>query len=244
MKVEETVNRWFENAQNRMVQISQSDNNFTTSFCSVAISVMKTYCSAIGFLIDNEFRLPAMALLRVISEFFVKFLWCIKPRNDVEVRNRFHSWENTTAEKKLNLFDGILKSKVGLNEQELTRINQLKDEALKIKNSKRDRMPKITGKGSLFEEVSSFFGTDVSAPLYRQYCATAHIDTSVLSGFLVPTDKGIGIKSDLDENLAMLKDRCLNFAYMFLIVLYKMYGWDIENIKNEYEGTIDSPKDV
>ncbi len=236
MSVEETINKWFEDAQNRIALLSQSDNSFTTSFCAVAVAVMKLYCRATGHLIDNHFRLPTMALLRVISEFFIKFLWCTKIWTDNEVKERMARWEKTSAQKKLKLLDDLLKFNSVFSQEQLNALKNARDRAdMNIKSSSQSGMPNVTGSGSLFEDTATVFGANISSFLYGQYCDAIHIPTSILTGFVKPDNQNLFIKDDVDESPEQLGKICLNFAYMFLKVLYHRYRWDMTTIQKGYE---------
>jgi len=101
-------------------------------------------------------------------------------------------------------------------------------------------MPNVTGSGSLFEDVATLFGANVSSFLYGQYSNAIHIPTSILMGFVKSDNQNFFIKDDVDESSEQLGKICLNFAYMFLKVLYYRYKWDMNTIQKEYEDITDS----
>src|SRR4030042_4462265 len=105
-EIKKAINKWFEGTQKLITEVSSRDKSCSLLFCAVAVPVMKTYCRAAVLLLDEGFKLPAMALIRVISEFFIKFLWCVViPVDENEIRNRLLRWEKTASSKKLNLYN-------------------------------------------------------------------------------------------------------------------------------------------
>lgn len=240
MGIEETINAWFDATQREIMVVSNTDKTFTTSFCCVAIAVMKLYCRATGHLIDNNFRLPAMALLRVISEFFIKFLWCTMMDNkilaDAEVKQRIARWEKTSGQKQIKLIDDFLKLNNVFSDEQLQKLKGTRDSTdANISSNTQPGMPNVTGNGSLFEDVAAIFGANVSGFLYGQYSSAIHIPTSILTGFIVSNNQGLFIRDDAEESTEQLGKICLNFAYMFLKAIYNWYGWDIVSIQSEYE---------
>jgi len=216
--------------------VSNTDKTFTTSFCAVAVAVMRIYCLAAGHLIDNHFRLPATALFRVISEFFIKFLWCTKIWTDDEIKQRMARWEKTSAKKKIRLLDDLLKLSNVFSQDQLDALKNTRDGVDRdIKSNSQSEMPHVTGSESLFEDVATIFGANVSGILYAQYSPAIHIPTSILSGFVNNTNQQFFIRNDIDESDEHLGKICLNFAYMFLKVIYHHYTWDIDTIQKEYK---------
>ena len=241
MGIEREINEWFENTQNLIAEVSSRDGGFSLTFCAIAVPVMKTYCRAAALLLDEGFKLPAMALIRIISEFFIKFLWCVSPDDENEIRNRLQRWDKTAGKEKLRLYKGLLELEEGvLNQEDFAKVNDSKEKVEKDfdKNGAAE-MPRITGKGGLFEGTSKVFGVDVSAILYSQYCSAVHVDTSILCGLKKEHgEQGWQIRDDIDESLAELKKRCVNFVYMFLLVVHKKKNWGIEAIEQEYKTII------
>jgi len=235
MEITKTIIKWFDETQRGIAERSSTDKSFTLSFCAIILPIMKTYCCATGLLVDKGFSLPTSALLRAISEFFIKSLWCLNSKDENELKERTHRWEKSTAEKKLQLLKNLLESKDVLNTKEL---EKLKDEKTKTEKDLASNlykgMPPVTGNGSLFEQNSNVFGTDVSAILYSQFCSSVHVDTSILRGLMKWEGSGLVISDDLGENLGDVRTRCLNFAYMFLMVVYKKLGLIIQPMENEY----------
>lgn len=233
------INRWFKNVKQQVTEKSAKNTTFTFTFCSVSLPVMQIYCSASAFLLDNNYKLPAVALLRIISEFFIKFLWCMNTNNENETRKRMLRWEKTTANLKLKLLDGLLKCSNKLKPYD---VNKLKKQKIRVqqdaKNNPHKAMPTVTGNNSIFEQTSNVFGADVSALLYGQLCTAVHVDSSILCGLMNNVQGALIIRDDIDEEINELKKICLNFAYMFFKILNRKMSIDIVTIKEDYENAI------
>ncbi|RKY06401.1 MAG: hypothetical protein DRP56_07485 [Planctomycetota bacterium] len=238
----DVIGKWFESTQVLITDASSNDKSFKLRFDAIAEQIMKKYCLATALLFDEGFKLPAMALMRIVSEFFVKYLWCINTDKEDEICNRLQRWDKTSGKKKLKLYDGLLGLEAGvLKKEDLEKLAELKEKVEKNLNDNAEKeMPPVTGRSGLFESTSKVFGTNVGLLLYSQYCSAVHIDTSILSDLILESDGlNLSVNEDINENMKELKKRCLNFAYMFLLVVHKKNNWSIEQVKQEYESLID-----
>lgn len=240
MQIEKAINKWFENTQKLITEVSLTDKSNSLSFCAVAVLVMKRYCCATALLLDKGFKLPAMALMRCISDFFIKFLWSIDTNDENEIRNRLQRWDKTADAKKLKLYQSLLKLEGVLSKEDFEKAKESKEKVERNYNSNTaKKMPNVTGENGLFGSTSNIFGGDVSAVLYSQFCSAVHIDAHILTGL---KQEGAGqvleINDDINENLNNLKMRCLNFSYMFLLSVHKTKNWRMEAIEREYKTII------
>jgi len=233
IEISKILIRWFEDVKQQISEKSSKNKTFTFSFCSVSLPIMQIYCSASGFLLDNNYKLPAIALFRTISDFFIKFIWCINTDNEDETRKKMYRWEKTSANEKLRLIDNLLISSEELKPSDVKKLNKFKITVKNnVKNNPHKAMPAVTGKGSIFEQTSNVFGADVSALLYRQFCSAVHIDTSIFRGLMNNKQGTFIIRDDIDEGINELKKRCLNFAYMYFVILNKKMSIDMITIKD------------
>jgi hypothetical protein len=246
IEISKIINLWFEDVKQQVSEKSVNNKTLSFSLCSVSLPVMQIYCSASGFLLDNDYNLPATALFRIMSDIFIKFLWCLNTDNEDETRKRMYRWEKTSAKEKLRLLDNLLKSSRVLEPSDVNKLNEFK---IKVEqddeNNPHKAMPAVTGKGGIFEQTSNVFGADVSALLYRQYCSAVHIDTSIFRGLMNNKQGNLIIRGDIDEDVNELKKRCLNFVYMYFVILNRKTSIDITTIKEDYEnaiGILNNPK--
>jgi hypothetical protein len=244
IEINKIINQWFGDAKQQISEKSAINETLSFSFCSVSLPVMQIYCSASGFLLDNNYKLPAMALFRVISDFFIKFLWCLNTDNEDETRKRMYRWEKTSANKKLKLLDNLLKSSRVLKPSDVNKLNDFKITVKQdAENNPHKAMPPVTGKGGMFEQTSNVFGAEVSALLYAQFCSAVHIDTSIFRGLMNIKQDNLIIRDDIDEDVNELKKRCLNFVYMYFVILNRKTSIDIITINEDYEKAIEVLKE-
>ena len=131
MEITKTIIGWFETTQKRIAKLSGTDTTYTLSFCAKCVPIMKTYCCAAALLVDKGFRLPVTALLRTISEFFIKVLWCLNSRDEKELKERSRRWEKTTAQKRLKLLNDLLRTKDVLSPDDIRKLKENKKETEK-----------------------------------------------------------------------------------------------------------------
>jgi len=99
MEIDETINKWFRELQKKLTQV-EDDPEIDSYFRSI-YAVFNNYHNATIILLKNDFRLPAMALIRIISELFIKFLWCLHgTTNHQEVKDRIQRWVQSSGNKK------------------------------------------------------------------------------------------------------------------------------------------------
>lgn len=234
-----TVIKWFEKTQLLISEKSKDNNSLTLKLCAVSIPIMKTYSCSIALLADKGFYLPSQALLRVVSEFFIKFVWFLNSDTEAELKGKLHRWEKSTGIEKVKTIKNLLKSKDISNTEEVNKLKKSLEQATKaVETNLHKEMPNITGENGLFQQTSNVFGSDVSAFLYRQFCSAVHIDSSILRGLMQGDGDDLIISDDIVGNLDDVKKRCLNFAYMFLMVVYKKVGLDISEVELEYNNLI------
>jgi len=236
MEITKTTVGWFETAQQQIVERSRTDTSYTFSFCAICVPIMKTYCCAAALLVDKGFSLPVTVLLRTISEFFIKILWYLNSRDEKELKESNHRWEKCAAQKKLKLLNDLLESRDVLSPNELTKLEQKKKETEKeLASNSMKGMPNITGKDGLFEQNANVFGAQVSGVLYGQFCSSVHVDTSIMAGLMSYEGSTLVISNDLGESIGDVRNRCLNFAFMFLMIVYKKLGLEIGEIEKDYK---------
>jgi hypothetical protein len=238
-KIQTIISDWFEEAETASKATYMKDDRHSVTLCTVAVALMRTYCEATANLLENGFLLPAAALLRITSEFFIKILWCIKCETEDETKDRIDRWERSSGEEKLKLWSNLLEQShllQGIDVSKLEQLSRETEDAL-TKNVQQKGMPHITGTGGLFDQCSEVFGTNVSALLYGQLCPAVHIDTSVLRGLVQNQDDLLVIERDRGNEVD-LKRRCLNIAYMFLLVIGKKMGSNVSTLTDQYEKSV------
>jgi len=241
LKIEEVINKWY-------VELGNNLKNFKgdpeiDSYIRSGFVIFNRYNSASLFLIRNGYKLPGLALLRVQSELSLKMLWCFhRTTNYQEVKDNYNRWVKSSGKMKIKLCRDFLESnKIAKESKEWfeDEIEKL-DKVLKDIPEDTKEMPKITGKGGLFDQVSNIFDDNVVALMYGQFSSAVHIDTSVLSQSIERKGNSLIYKGDLDYKLEDLINHCLSLAWMFVKICYTFYRWDCSQIDKEYFSLVPS----
>ena len=236
MEIEKIINRWFDETQNNLTKTKDS-SDMIDGLCRTISSVFKTYCDATIRLLEHDPKvLPAMALLRIMSELIIKSLWCLNVTKNEEIKERIKRWEKAGVKKRKKFVKELLESEGSFDpatvdkfKQELAKLDEY------LKDNIVDEMPKVTGPNGLFKETKNIFDRNICAQAYRQFNHAVHVDTLVLTWSTQRKANAIYYTGDLDENIESLKLHCLSFSYMVIKVVYVHYGWKSDQIEEEYQ---------
>ena len=102
MEFDKTLNKWFEEAQSELAKANGSP--VINGVCRSVTAVLKRYCDAAIVLLDNDFNLPPMAHLRIMSELVIKFLWCLKEEKSERIEEQIKRWDLTSLLKEESLY--------------------------------------------------------------------------------------------------------------------------------------------
>ena len=97
MRIEETIDRWFEEIKQKLTGGKTCYNQYELdmdSLCLGVIRLVENYVESVLLLLNAEKKLPAKALLRVISDLCIKYIWCLRgyEQNVDEFNKRFEKW--------------------------------------------------------------------------------------------------------------------------------------------------------
>ena len=106
---EKTIKKWFEEVFDKLVDLD--DDPFIDSYVRSTTSILFNYHIATIYLIRKELRLPAMALLRIMTELVMRFIWCFyNTTNYQEVEFKFQRWTKTAGKRKIKLLNDFIES--------------------------------------------------------------------------------------------------------------------------------------
>ena len=234
-EIEKTIKKWFEEVLEKLVDLD--DEPFIDSYVRSTTGILFNYNIATIYLIRKELRLPAMALLRIMTELVMKFIWCFyNTTNYQEVKLKFQRWAKTAGKRKIKLLNDFIETNRTSDEIKskfIKDIQKIEDELSNFDNSVKC-MPQMTGDGGLFDQLSIVFGGNISTLTYIQFCKAIHIDTSVLACCIERNESSLTYMGDLNIKLDDLLNHCLSNAYMFVKALHIFYKWDPCRIENEY----------
>ena len=109
MEIDETINKWFEQTQEKLKN-TMSSNEDIDNLCCATTAVVKTYLDAVLLQLDNGLLLPSMADLRIISDLINKFLWCMNRPKKEQIKGRLKRWEKSTAKEQKKLLENLIPS--------------------------------------------------------------------------------------------------------------------------------------
>lgn len=233
MEIKETTDKWVEEAQSKLAKASGS--TVINGFCRSVTAVLKRYCDATIVLLDNDFRLPVMAQLRIMSELVIKFLWCLEGKTSGKVEEQIKRWDLASLSQERRLYEKLVETSndklKNFAEERIEYLNKLsKDKCLEHLKS----MP--WGTIDLLLDISDVFKQDkyyVYVSRFAQFHHAVHINTFVLTESVKTERDSFEFTGDIDTNTDNLKGCCLGFVYMFLKKIYDFYKWNFDEIEKE-----------
>lgn len=240
MKIDATIDQWFRETVDK-INTESKPVEPVYDLCSTVIPLAHNYCDAILLLLNKQKKLPAIALIRVIAELTLRFIWCLHPNTQGEdIDTRIQRWKKESykqakrnLEKRLPSADVEEKNTIG------SHIECLNNEISQIPH-------KCAGDlyGSLETLVVSGSGTggkclswkdDLYPLLYTPFNMAIHPDYSLFR--LLEKQEG-HIKTfsgDLDTaDINVLKIYCMSCVFNIIAATRIVYEWDYQSIKEEY----------
>lgn len=239
MDAKETIIKWFKEASAKLSN-SNSGRMADRYICSI-LTILQHYQMAAISLINGDFKLPPMALLRAMYELVMKFIWCLQGTSEYkDVENRFLRWGKTTLNERIKSLNGFLESDDVPAEARADiqqSLKQMRDDFSKLPSDIKC-MPQMTGPGGLYDQIQGVFDADISTLSYRQLCHATHIDTFVLANCIKKTDSSTHYTGDLDLDCNELLNHCLTNAWMFMKIIHTFYGWNQQQLDEDYSRLI------
>jgi hypothetical protein len=234
MEIEQVINKWFKETESKLAQTDNEDVVFHV--CRSMFAVFKKYCDAI-LLLANDFRMPTKALLRIINDFCITFVWWLQGKTLAEIENRICRSECTCYEREKKIYEKAVTS----NSQELKKFaeEQLKclgkqRHKLKVKQPAPDMLEMLKKISDLFDKPDAVY-----AKMVMQFHKAVHLDYSVLGWSATGGKYGLfQFEEDLAGDGENLKLCCLAVFYWFIETIYNHYNWSFKEIKDEMQGII------
>jgi len=246
MEIQETIKKWFEETAHKITTEIKT-NKPVDNLVSGIIPLAKNYSDSVFLLLNKDRKLPAMALLRVLSELTLRLIWCLFTTNDSEetVDIRIERWlKDSYAERKAYL-DKLLPVYEGNDRISLEKeIQYLKSEIGKIpyefpggKNGKKGTFYKSLDELSAQEKTGKplSFKKDLYPILYSKFNTAIHLDLLVLSK-LIKQDGNVQVfLGDLDKvDCEELRIYCMSCVFNIISLTRAYYDWDYTKIKEEF----------
>jgi len=233
MEIDKTIEKWFEETAVQIETYVKTD----TIIDMVAVSVLKAaenYCNGILLLLNKNHKMPAKALLRVLCELTVKFLWCMlipeeyeKNPNDV-IEEKIRRWG------KYSLLETSKTLKAFRNAGTENFKSELEGKIKKLEEStksfKVDAMPPLS---QIWEQLPEPWKSEIKPMFYLRFNNAVHLDIKSLGDLIVREKNKLFCLDDSKEDIQDLIDSCLAFAFDINYLVRTHYDWNIEGMKKE-----------
>lgn len=234
MEIEETINKWFDEAQDKLRK-----HGLQTGFDELifaAIVLLDNYFNCALMILKNKSRLPAMALLRCTGEFIAKIIYCLQSDNGQgsNVDERVKMWRKSTLQQDKKFCEILIDKYTGDDRNKIkNRIKEVDNEIAEIKTGK------LPSTAHIFEEVFVKNFPFARAGMYQQFLGAVHLDLKILEETIEKKEGVTEYKGDVDYDIDDLKFNCATQFFYFLRAIYDYYDLKtFDKIENEYKTLI------
>jgi len=238
MEIDETIYRWFQNAKTELsggkTYYEQHEIDID-SLCLGVVVLVENYAQSVLLLLNKDKILPAKALLRVISDIFIKCKWCLKvlEESEKEFNNRFDKWRRySLSQDKKRMESEISILKEHYDDINLELVGKLEGfveilEKEGITNS--EKLPSMWDIRGVWESQSNM---NFDA-LYRRFHQIIHPDWMVLQLLQRKNGQKIFYKADIEENTQDLEKYCLIIVGYLLESIYSVNKLDFSRFEKD-----------
>ncbi len=241
MRIDKTIDKWFREIAEKMSSTPKEDKPIY-DLCSSVLPLAHNYCDATLLLLDSNKNLPAMALLRILSELTFRLIWCLStynnPQEDVDIRIK--RWlKESYKQRKRNLKKLLPSAGAGENKNIKKEIDFLQKEIdaipYKFAGDLYNSLDELTIQTPDGKAKSLSWKDDLYPILYTQFNQAIHPDLLVL-GRLIKQNENIRIFSGdfNDIDIVELKIYCMSCAFNIISYIRIIYDLDYQNVKTEY----------
>ena len=233
MEIDETINRWFEETADS-INAKDNTNSPVDALCFSVVPLAHNYCNAVLILLKNNKKLPAMALLRVLGELSLRFLWCLYKDNPAKesIDVRIERWKKHTFKEGVKRLNKLLLCANPEDSQHLQdQIAFLKKE---IETIGHQHLPEKSFYNSL-DELPELYKKELYPRLYNNFNQAIHPDLKVFTDLMKQVGNKRIFSDDIDEvGIKSLKKHCATRAFLILSFVRLHYDLDYEGLKSEY----------
>jgi len=240
MEIDETINRWFEETVTQMNAANKPDEP-VYNLCSSILPIAHNYFNATLLLLNEDKKLPAMALIRVIAELAFRFQWCVLPnRQNEDVNIRIKRWLKESYKQKKRRQEKCLHSANGQQKATIKAdIRRLDSEIDKIPyNSAGDlygSLESLLCEQTGDVEITLSWKDHLYPILYAPFNQAIHPDLVVLSNLIEQSgNQRIFFGDYTSIDIATLKKHLVSCIYNIIVPTRMVYELKYEEIKQEY----------
>lgn len=232
-QIDGVIDRWFEETASKINTEIKTDTA-VDNLCSSIIPLAHNYCNAVLLLLNNDRRLPAMALLRVLAELALRVIWCLyKDNPNKEAEDvRIERWLKRSYIKRKSLLKQMIITTTipeGDKEEFGKEIERLENMIGKIEKEPAGGLLSST------KELPPSYKADVYPLLYSTFNRAIHPDILLFSDLIRQDENRRVFLGDLNYvNIQSLKIYCMTAAFNIISVFRVYYNWDYKGMKSEY----------
>ncbi len=229
--MDQTINKWFEETADS-INAKDNTNSSVDALCFSVVPLAHNYCDAVLILLNNNKKLPAMALLRVLSELSLRFLWCLYEDNPAKesIDVRIERWKKHTFEEGVKRLKKLLPC---ANPEESQHLN---DQIAFLEEEIKAIEPKSMGPlYNSLNELPELYKEKLYPLLYSNFNFAIHPDLKLFTYLIKRAGNKRIFSGDIDEvETDLLKKHCVTPAFCILSFVRSHYNLDCEGLKSEY----------
>jgi hypothetical protein len=235
-KIDTVINQWFQETTDKINKEIKTDV-FEDILCPGIFPLAHRYCCAALTLLNNGFKLPAMVLIRILTEITFRLCWCLYKDNPQKepIDVRIQRWLKESYKQQKRYLKKLLPS-----------ANSCQAKKVKKEMSYLDgEINKIPHKfaGDLYNSLKDLnipprnVKDELYSLLYSPFNKAIHPDLLLLS-VLIKEDKVehartfTGDLNDFSTN--DLKIYVMTCAFWIVSLVKINYKWDYSNVKMQY----------
>ncbi len=231
--VARTVDKWLQETHDKCVDAGLAATPVNI-LCLSVIPVAHTYCRAILDLINTQYQLPAMGLLRVLAELTLTTCWSlIEPDPDIKIRR----WlKQSYVERKKLLKRTVEAHNIPEEDKDAFR-KEIKEVTTLIKSIGERRAPNFWRRIDEIPHQAADNYKDMYRLLYSPFHRGIHPDLMVLGDTLREEGDELVSLGDLGtDHIAIhsLQEPCVHLVYQLVAHIRTCQRWDTQQLKDEY----------
>jgi hypothetical protein len=234
MQIDETINNWFQETENKLQALGLPKNNIDNMIFA-SIPLIDNFFNNVLMILNNGLRLPTMALLRVLNQIASRIVWVLMGRNknENELQNRFDRWALSSYKSEHEFLKKIVGFYAGKDKTKFE--NTIKIYEQEIDKLKKAAVKELPQPEQILEEV--FRKKQIAIGVYRRFHNSIHPDLMVLGKTFKNTGTTCMYKGDIDEKIDDLKSECLICAHRFFKEICRYYKLNLlgQRIENEFK---------
>lgn len=238
IRVDETVNKWFEETFERIERQLKRGEDIDKILVS-SLQTGESYCKATLLLLQNNYLSPSKALLRILSELTAKLLWCLfipdngTNRINETIQERIDRWKKNTvlkSAKELEEFSDCFSADRDNLKKEAGKLRMIANEI------NHNEMPNVK---QIFKDLPEPWYKEIYARTYWQFNSAIHPDLKMLGELIEQHGKSIVCRSEGFNDSHELFKYSIVCAYHLNFLVRNHYDWPFDEMERQCNAMID-----